>query len=90
MQEIIETMIQVFKQNQNKQMTSEHLIDYYLKNKQLPFGEPATEKELRQAIKQIHNDGLIKQSVGNTGSYSKVISYTYVVEQDAGQGNLFI
>jgi hypothetical protein len=71
-------------------MTSEHLIDYYLKNKQLPFGEPATEKELRQAIKQIHNDGLIKQSVGNTGSYSKVISYTYVVEQDAGQGNLFI
>jgi hypothetical protein len=90
MQEITETMIQVFKENQNKQMTSEHLIDYYLKNKQLPFGEPATEKELRQAIKQIHNDGLIKQSVGNTGSYSKVISYTYVVEQDAGQGNLFI
>ena len=90
MQEIIDTMIQVFKENQNKQMTSEHLIDYYLKNKQLPFGEPATEKELKQAIKQIHRDGLIKQSVGNTGSYSKVISYTYVVEQENGQVGMFI
>lgn len=90
MQEIIDTMIQVFKENQNKQMTSEHLIDYYLKNKQLPFGEPATEKELKQAIKQIHRDGIIKQSVGNTGSYSKVISYTYVVEQESGQVGMFI
>ena len=90
MQEIIDTMIQVFKENQNKQMTSEHLIDYYLKNKQLPFGEPATEKELKQAIKQIYRDGLIKQSVGNTGSYSKVISYTYVVEQESGQVGMFI
>jgi hypothetical protein len=90
MQEIIETMIQVFKENQNKQMTSEHLIDYYLKNKQIPFGETATEKELRQAIKQICRDGLVKQSVGNTGTYSKAITYTYVVEQDAEQVNLFI
>lgn len=90
MQEIIETMIQVFKENQNKQMTSEHLIDYYLKNKQLPFGEAATEKELKQAIKQIHRNGLIKQSVGNTGSYSKVISYTYIVEQESGQVDMFI
>jgi hypothetical protein len=90
MQEIIETMIQVFKENQNKQMTSEHLIDYYLKNKQLPFGESATEKELRQAIKQIYHDGLIKQSVGNTGTYGKVISYTYVVEQESGQVGMFI
>ena len=90
MQEIIDTMIQVFKENQNKQMTSEHLIDYYLKNKQLPFGEPATEKQLKDAIKQIHRDGLIKQSVGNTGSYSKVISYTYVVEQESGQVGMFI
>ena len=90
MQEIIDTMIQVFKENKNKQMTSEHLIDYYLKNKQLPFGEPATEKKLKQAIKQIHRDGLIKQSVNNTGSYSKVISYTYVVEQENGQVGMFI
>jgi hypothetical protein len=90
MQEIIETMIQVFKENKNKQMTSEHLIDYYLKNKQLPFGEPASEKELKQAIKQIYRDGIVKQSVGNTGTYSKAITYIYVVEQDAGQGNLFI
>ncbi len=90
MQEIIDTMIQVFKENQNKQMTSEHLIDYYLKNKQLPFGEPSTEKELKQAIKQMHRDGLIKQSVGNTGSYSKVISYTYVVEQENSQVGMFI
>jgi hypothetical protein len=90
MREIIETMIQVFKENQNKPMTAEHLIDYYLKNKQLPFCELATEKELRQAIKQIHRDGIVKQSVGNTGTYSKAITYIYVVEQDAWQVNLFI
>jgi hypothetical protein len=90
MQDIYKTMIQVFKENQNKQMNAEHLVDYYLKNKQLPFGEPATEKELKQAIKQIHRDGIVKQSVGNTGTYSKIIAYTYVVEQDAGQINLFI
>jgi hypothetical protein len=90
MREIIETMVQVFKENQNKQMTAEHLVDYYLKNKQLPFGEPATEKELKQAIKQIYRDGIVKQSVGNTGTYSKAITYIYVVEQDVWQGNLFI
>jgi hypothetical protein len=90
MQEIIETMVQVFKENQNKQMTAEHLVDYYLKNKQLPFGKAATEREIKQAIKQIYNDGIVKQSVGNTGTYSKAITYTYVVEQDAGQINLFI
>jgi hypothetical protein len=90
MREIIETILQVFKENQNKPMTAEHLIDYYLKNKQLPFGEQATEKELRKAIKQIHRDGIVKQSVGNTGTYSKAITYIYVVEQDARQVNLFI
>jgi hypothetical protein len=90
MQEIIKTMIQVFKENQNKQMTAEHLIDYYLKNKQLPFNEPATEKELKQAIKQIYRDGIVKQSIGNRGTYSKAITYIYVVEQDAGQVDIFI
>jgi len=90
MREIIETMVQVFKENQNKPMTAEHLIDYYLKNKQLPFGEQATEKELRKAIKQIHRDGIVKQSVGNTSTYSKSITYIYVVEQDTGQVDLFI
>ena len=79
MQEIIDTMIQVFKENQNKQMTSEHLIDYYLKNKQLPIGKPVTERELKQAIKQIHRDGIVKQSVRNTGTYSKAITYIYIV-----------
>lgn len=90
MQEIIETMIQVFKENKNKQMTSEHLIDYYLKNKHLPFGEKANERQLKDAIKQIHRDGLVKQSIGNTGSYSKVISYTYIVEQESSQVDMFI
>ena len=83
-------MIQVFKENQNKQMTSEHLIDYYLKNKQLSFEETATKKQLKDAIKQIHRDGIVKQSVGNTGTYSKAITYTYVVEQESGQIDIFI
>lgn len=90
MEEIIDFMIQVFKENQNKPMTAEHLIDYYLKNKQLPFGEPATESELKEAIKAIYRNGIIKQSISNTGSYSKVIFYTYEVEQDKGQVYLFI
>ncbi len=73
-------MIQVFKENQNKPMTAEHLIDYYLKNKQLPIGTPATERQLKEAIKIIHRNGAVAQSVSNTGSYSKVITYTYLVE----------
>lgn len=73
-------MIQVFKENQNKPMTAEHLIDYYLKNKQLPFGKPATEKQLKEAILIIYRNGTVKQSVSNTGSYSKIITYTYIVE----------
>lgn len=80
MEEIIKTMIQVFKENQNKSMTSEHLIDYYLKNKQLPFGKPANERQLREAITTLYRNGTIKQSVVNTGSYSKIVSYIYVVE----------
>lgn len=80
MEEIIKIMIQVFKENQNKPMTTDHLVDYYLKNKQLPFGKPANEKQLREAITTLYRNGTIKQSVANTGSYSKVVSYTYVVE----------
>ena len=90
MEEIIDFMIQVFKENQNKPMTSEHLIDYYLKNKQLPINEPATESELKEAIKAIYRNGMIKQSINNTGSYSKVIFYTYEVKQNDVLLNLFI
>jgi hypothetical protein len=80
-------MIQTFKENQNKPMTAEHLIDYYLKNKQLPFGKPATEKQLKEAIKVIYRNGTVSQSVSNTGTYSKVLSYTYVVETPNQQLN---
>jgi hypothetical protein len=87
MEEIIAMMIQTFKENQNKPMTAEHLIDYYLKNKQLPFGKPATEKQLKEAIKVIYRNGTVSQSVSNTGTYSKVLSYTYVVETPNQQLN---
>lgn len=79
MDEIIQTMSQVFKENPNKAITADHAIDYYLKNKQLPFGSKATEKQLRDAILLLHKNGTIKQSISKTGTYSKVIFYIYEV-----------
>lgn len=90
MEEIIAMMIQVFKENQNKPMTVEHLIDFYLKNKQLPFGKPATERQLKEAITTIHSNGTIKKSENKTGTYGKLVTYTYEVSPESGQVGLFV
>ena len=80
MEYIISTMIQVFRENQNKPMMEKEIIDYYFYHKGIQVEPIATAHQLKQAIKALHKNGTIKQSNSNLPDYGKKVTYTYVVE----------
>lgn len=57
---IIKTLIQVFKENKGISMTESHIIDYYLKYKQIPVAPFANEQQIKDAINNLLKNKVIE------------------------------